>query len=210
VAFGRWRACRLLIGHAIADGKVGHAAARAELPPICRSPGYLLGAVVGPDAIPPRPPYRPARPRPVPPPAGPMLAEPPKLLVRRIDLGNRPSTRSFTHSWTRHAAMACDLLIQVGKGSMPFGTLVRRVCCRSRRTPRNCGRITSAQHGDLVTEHQDLDVLGCVGSSEQGQPAQHAAERQVYESEHHSARSCWALRAVLQGRAGAEGAAQRA
>jgi hypothetical protein len=26
---------------------VGHAAARAELPPICRSPGYLLGAVVG-------------------------------------------------------------------------------------------------------------------------------------------------------------------
>ena len=27
-----------------------------------------------------------------------------KLLVRRIDLGNRPSTRSFTHSWSRHAA----------------------------------------------------------------------------------------------------------
>jgi hypothetical protein len=29
-----------------------------------------------------------------------------KLLVRRIDLGNRPSTRSFTHSRSRHAAHA--------------------------------------------------------------------------------------------------------
>ncbi len=27
-----------------------------------------------------------------------------KLLVRRIDLSNRPSTRSFTHSWSHHAA----------------------------------------------------------------------------------------------------------
>ncbi|MEK6467512.1 hypothetical protein WG925_27565, partial [Pseudonocardia carboxydivorans] len=27
-----------------------------------------------------------------------------KLLVRRIDLGNRPSTRSFTLSRSRHAA----------------------------------------------------------------------------------------------------------
>jgi hypothetical protein len=25
----------------------------------------------------------------------------------------------------------------------------------------------SAQHGDLVTEHQDLDILGCLGSGEQ-------------------------------------------
>ncbi|CAA9416434.1 MAG: hypothetical protein AVDCRST_MAG66-2430 [uncultured Pseudonocardia sp.] len=27
-----------------------------------------------------------------------------KLLVGRIDLSNRPSTRSFTHPWSRHAA----------------------------------------------------------------------------------------------------------
>ena len=41
-----------------------------------------------------------------------------KLLVRRIDLGNRPSTRSFTLSWPRHAAHLPNLLIQVGKGSV--------------------------------------------------------------------------------------------
>ena len=42
-----------------------------------------------------------------------------KLLVRRIDLSNRPSTRSFTHSWSRHAAHPADHLEhQVGKGSV--------------------------------------------------------------------------------------------
>jgi hypothetical protein len=44
----------------------------------------------------------------------------------------------------------------------------------------------SAQHGDLVTEHQDLDVLGCIGSSEQRQPAQRAGEQQIGESKGHS------------------------
>jgi hypothetical protein len=43
-----------------------------------------------------------------------------KLLVRRIDLSNRPSTRSFTHSWSRHAAHPADHLEhQVGNGSLP-------------------------------------------------------------------------------------------
>jgi hypothetical protein len=27
-------------------------------------------------------------------------------------------------------------------------------------------RVVSAQHGDLVPEHQDLDVLGCVRAGE--------------------------------------------
>jgi hypothetical protein len=27
-------------------------------------------------------------------------------------------------------------------------------------------RVVSAQHGDFVAEHQDLDVLGCIGSGE--------------------------------------------
>jgi hypothetical protein len=51
---------------------------------------------------------------------------------------------------------------------------------------------SSAQHGDLVTEHQDFDFRGCVGSGEQRQPAQHAGERQVCESKSHGERSCWA------------------
>jgi hypothetical protein len=51
-------------------------------------------------------------------------------------------------------------------------------------------RVASAQHGDLVAKHQDLDVLGCVGAHEQCQPARHAGERQVRESEGHSRRSC--------------------
>jgi SAM-dependent methyltransferase len=51
--------------------------------------------------------------------------------------------------------------------------------------------IASAQHGDLDTEHQDLDVLGCVGSGEQP-PAQHTGEQQIGEPECHSGRSCCA------------------
>jgi ABC-type nitrate/sulfonate/bicarbonate transport system ATPase subunit len=33
--------------------------------------------------------------------------------------------------------------------------------------------VVSAQHGDLVAEHQDLEVLGFIGSSERRQPAEH-------------------------------------
>ena len=42
------------------------------------------------------------------------------------------------------------------------------------------------QHGDLVRQHQDLDVLGAVGAGERRQPAQHSGEHQVHESEGHS------------------------
>jgi len=44
---------------------------------------------------------------------------------------------------------------------------------------------------DLVPKRQDLGVLGRVGAGEQHQPAQHANEHQVDESEGHSARSRW-------------------
>jgi hypothetical protein len=44
---------------------------------------------------------------------------------------------------------------------------------------------------DLVGQHQDLGVLGGVRAGEQRQPAQHANEHQVDESEGHSGRSCW-------------------
>ena len=50
--------------------------------------------------------------------------------------------------------------------------------------------VASAQHGDLVAQHHDLDVFRGVGSGEQCQPAEHAGERQVDESEGHSGRSC--------------------
>jgi hypothetical protein len=53
----------------------------------------------------------------------------------------------------------------------------------------------SAQHRGLVTEHQDLDVLGGLGLSEQYYPAQHVGEQQVGESEGYSGRSCCALTA---------------
>jgi hypothetical protein len=39
--------------------------------------------------------------------------------------------------------------------------------------------VVSSKDGDFVAEHQDLDVLGCVRSGEQHQPAQHAGERQI-------------------------------
>ena len=63
----------------------------------------------------------------------------------------------------------------------------------------------SAQHGDLVAEHQDLEVLGCIGSSEQRQPAEHAGERQVCELNSHGERSCWAAGELrLRGRLAAK------
>jgi hypothetical protein len=34
-----------------------------------------------------------------------------------------------------------------------------------------------------LTENRDLDVLGCIGSSEQRQPAQQPGEQQMGESE---------------------------
>jgi hypothetical protein len=52
--------------------------------------------------------------------------------------------------------------------------------------------VVSAQHGEFVTQDQDLDVRGCVGAGDQRQPAQHARERQVRESEGPSGRSCCA------------------
>src|SRR5690349_15551047 len=48
-----------------------------------------------------------------------------------------------------------------------------------------------------MAEHQDLDVLGCVGAGEQRQPAQHAGEHQVCESRSHSERACWAACELL-------------
>ena len=52
--------------------------------------------------------------------------------------------------------------------------------------------VGAAQDGDLVTQRQNLDVLGGVGAGEQRQPAQYANEHQVGESKGHNERSCWA------------------
>ena len=52
--------------------------------------------------------------------------------------------------------------------------------------------VASTQDGDLVPEHQDLDVLGCIRASEQRQPAQQTGEEQIGGSEGHSRRSCCA------------------
>jgi hypothetical protein len=43
---------------------------------------------------------------------------------------------------------------------------------------RSCRRSTD----ELVTEHEDLDVLDCVAPGEQRQPAQHSVEHQVRET----------------------------
>ena len=50
--------------------------------------------------------------------------------------------------------------------------------------------IGAVQDGDLVSKREDLGVLGGIGAGEQRQPAQHANEHQVKESEGHSGRSC--------------------
>jgi hypothetical protein len=43
----------------------------------------------------------------------------------------------------------------------------------ARSTHVSAGWVVSKQCGDLVPEHQDLDVLGCIGPGEQREPAQH-------------------------------------
>jgi hypothetical protein len=47
-----------------------------------------------------------------------------------------------------------------------------------------------APHRDLVSQHEDLDVLGDVGAGEQREPAQHSSE--LRESSGHAGRSCCA------------------
>ena len=59
--------------------------------------------------------------------------------------------------------------------------------------PGQCGPgVGAAQHGGFVAQRQDLGVFGGVGAGKQRQPAQHANEHQVDESEVHGERSCWA------------------
>jgi hypothetical protein len=73
-----------------------------------------------------------------------------------------------------------------------------------------CGSgIGAAQHGELVSQRQDLGVLGGVGAGEQRQPAQDANEHQVHESEGHNWRSCWAVRPLMFRSASRKGADQK-
>jgi hypothetical protein len=81
--------------------------------------------------------------------------------------------------------------------------------CAGRLKVRVGPGVVLAQYGDLVTEHQDLKVLGCVGPGEQRQPAQCAGEREVRESKSHRERSFLSGRrgpvnAVCRGGAGQE------
>jgi hypothetical protein len=70
---------------------------------------------------------------------------------------------------------------------------------RERATGRSCrGQLRWRTHTrDLLSldrekrfKHQDLGVLGYLGSGEQRQPAQHPGEQQIDESEGHSERAC--------------------
>ena len=43
-------------------------------------------------------------------------------------------------------------------------------------------RVLGCQDGNLMTQDQDLSVLGAIGPGEQGEPAEYAQHRQVGES----------------------------
>jgi hypothetical protein len=47
-----------------------------------------------------------------------------------------------------------------------MGSSLLNALMTARSTQLNVGRVASTQDGDLVAEHQDLDVLGSVGSGE--------------------------------------------
>ena len=69
--------------------------------------------------------------------------------------------------------------------------------------------IASAQHGDLVTEHQDFGFLGRVGSGEQSQPAQTRASARYVSRRATASDPAGGVRAVTVRSAGREGADQR-
>ena len=47
-----------------------------------------------------------------------------------------------------------------------------------------------AEHRDLMTEHHDLGVLGCLAAAEQHQPAEDPDHDQVEQAKGHKPRSC--------------------
>jgi hypothetical protein len=51
------------------------------------------------------------------------------------------------------------------------------------RQPR--GLDLTLEHGDLMTQDEDLGVLGTVGTSQQGKPAEHSDHHQVSQSQQH-------------------------
>jgi hypothetical protein len=54
--------------------------------------------------------------------------------------------------------------------------------------------VSSAQHGDFVTQHQELDVLGHRRTGEQQQQVHQLTEDQVEQTQGHGSRSCPASR----------------
>jgi hypothetical protein len=61
---------------------------------------------------------------------------------------------------------------------------------RSIRPVQTGLRVDSAQHGDFVTQHQELNVLGRRRAGEQQQQVHQLKEDQVKETQRHGSRSC--------------------
>jgi hypothetical protein len=51
-------------------------------------------------------------------------------------------------------------------------------------------RVGSTQHGDFMTQHQELDVLGRRRTSEQHQQVHQLTEDQIEQAQEHGSRSC--------------------
>jgi hypothetical protein len=88
-----------------------------------------------------------------------------KLVARRVDLGNRPSTRSSTYFVAAPRRTASGLLIQVGKGLLRSGwnrLSDRRVVQRRRpqlRAQQPCTAHRGPRAEAPLRVHLDLDVL---------------------------------------------------
>ena len=67
-----------------------------------------------------------------------------------------------------------------GGGARPPGSAARIAPVGPRRLR---GLDLALEHGDLVPQDEDLGILGAVGASDQGKPAEHAQDRQVGESQ---------------------------
>ncbi|MFE7393749.1 hypothetical protein [Streptomyces sp. NPDC057582] len=64
--------------------------------------------------------------------------------------------------------------------------------CEHRSVPAAEGGLGTAalQDGQLVPEHQYLDILGRGGPRQQAQPAEHQARESVDQTERHDSQAC--------------------
>jgi hypothetical protein len=82
------------------------------------------------------------------------------------------------------------------RGDQPMSSRHRRQVADQRRQERPIGPVRlrpgnlALQYGHLMPEHHDLDVLACLSTPRQHEPAKHPNQGQIQQTNRHKPRSC--------------------